>query len=34
LAYEEALALTDNDHERAFLTERLTEVRVRLRDCE
>jgi RNA polymerase sigma-70 factor (ECF subfamily) len=29
-AYEEALALTDNDVERAFLTERLGEVRTHL----
>jgi len=29
-AYEEALALTDNDVERAFLTDRLTEVRTHL----
>jgi RNA polymerase sigma-70 factor, ECF subfamily len=29
-AYEEALALTDNDVERAFLTDRLGEVRARL----
>ena len=32
LAYEEALTLTDNDVERAFLTRRLTEVRTHLRD--
>jgi RNA polymerase sigma-70 factor (ECF subfamily) len=31
-AYEEALALTDKDNERVFLTRRLTEVRVHLRD--
>ena len=30
-AYEEALMLTDNDVERAFLTERLGEVRSHLR---
>jgi RNA polymerase sigma-70 factor (ECF subfamily) len=31
LAYEEALALTDNENERSFLTRRLAAVRVRLR---
>jgi RNA polymerase sigma-70 factor (ECF subfamily) len=30
-AYEEALTLTDNESERAFLTERLTEVTRNLR---
>jgi RNA polymerase sigma-70 factor (ECF subfamily) len=32
LAYEEALSLTDNEVERSFLTQRLAEVRDRLRD--